>query len=213
MASQTILIVDDSRVIRMQVMDMLPKGNFEVLEAKDGVEGLELIRQHHPNLVLLDFFMPRMNGWEVVQQMQQHSDLQSIPVVMMSGRRDDVVNAVPELFEYFEFLSKPFEQTLLVKAIKSAVSKAKGRQALPIMPKVAAASSNGATTIAPAPPSTPAPPATPSPAVGGDRQDEMLLLKEQINQLHSQNARLYKELNTLKKQVAQIAAVLRQKVT
>ncbi|MBF2080297.1 MAG: response regulator, partial [Synechococcales cyanobacterium T60_A2020_003] len=61
MANQKILIVDDSKVIRMQVQEMLPKSNVEILEAKDGVEGMELVQQNHPNLILLDFFMPRMN--------------------------------------------------------------------------------------------------------------------------------------------------------
>jgi CheY-like chemotaxis protein len=55
MASQKVLIVDDGKTIRMQVREMLPKGTFEVLEAKDGLEGLNLIRQERPNLILLDF--------------------------------------------------------------------------------------------------------------------------------------------------------------
>jgi len=126
MAGQKILIADDSRVIRMQVQDMLPKGNFQILEAKDGVEGLEVVSEQHPHLVVLDFFMPRMNGWEVVQKMQEHDELCSIPVVMMSGRREDVVASVPELFDYFEFLSKPFDPPQLMKAIRSAMTKAKG---------------------------------------------------------------------------------------
>jgi CheY-like chemotaxis protein len=101
MPSQKILIVDDSKTIRMQVKDMLPKGNFEVLEAADGLEGLDVITQERPNLILLDFFMPRMNGWEVVQKLHDHPKLHVIPVVMMSGRREDVEKTVPELFTYF----------------------------------------------------------------------------------------------------------------
>jgi two-component system response regulator len=127
MAIQKILIVDDSKTIRTQIKEMLPKGNFEVLEAGDGVAGFDSICQHRPNLVLLDFFMPRMNGWEVVLKIQTFPKLQSIPIVMMSGRREDVEKAVPELFEYFEFLNKPFDQQLLLSAIKSATEKAKYR--------------------------------------------------------------------------------------
>ena len=131
MASQKVLIVDDSKTIRMQVKDMLPSGRFEILEAQDGLEGLDLIRQQQPSLVLLDCFMPRMNGWEVVQKIQAHPQLQTIPIVMMSGRKEDVEQTAPELFQYFEFVSKPFEQRMLMEAIKSAMTKAKSRQSAP----------------------------------------------------------------------------------
>jgi len=67
-ASHKILVIDDSRVIRMRVRDMLPQGNFDVIEAKDGVEGMEAIRGQRPNLIMLDFLLPRMSGWEVFQE-------------------------------------------------------------------------------------------------------------------------------------------------
>ncbi|WP_225931295.1 PleD family two-component system response regulator [Leptolyngbya sp. 7M] len=84
MASQKILVIDDSRVIRNMVRDMLPKGNFQVLEAKDGVEGINCIRQERPNLIMLDFLLPRMSGWEVFQQIQSQADLQKIPLERIS---------------------------------------------------------------------------------------------------------------------------------
>lgn len=125
MASHKILVIDDSRVIRNMVRDMLPKGNFQVLEAKDGVEGLNCIRQERPNLIMLDFLLPRMSGWEVFQQIQTHTELQTIPLVLMSGRREEVAEKISEPFEYFEFIEKPFEQKELIEAIKSAMAKAR----------------------------------------------------------------------------------------
>lgn len=125
MANHKILVIDDSRVIRNMVRDMLPKGNFEVLEAKDGIEGLNSIRQERPNLIMLDFLLPRMSGWEVFQQIQEQQDLQRIPLVLMSGRREEVTEKISEPFEYFEFIEKPFEQKELIEAIKSAMAKAK----------------------------------------------------------------------------------------
>lgn len=125
MASHKILVIDDSRVIRNMVRDMLPKGNFQVLEAKDGVEGLNCIRQERPNLIMLDFLLPRMSGWEVFQQIQTQPDLQSIPLVLMSGRREEVTEKIPEPFEYFEFVEKPFEQKDLIEAIKAAMAKSR----------------------------------------------------------------------------------------
>lgn len=124
MASHKILVIDDSRVIRNMVRDMLPKGNFLVLEAKDGVEGLNTINQERPNLIMLDFLLPRMSGWEVFQKIQAQVELRA-PLVLMSGRKEEVTEKIPEPFEYFEFIEKPFEQKELVEAIKSAMAKFK----------------------------------------------------------------------------------------
>lgn len=125
MSSHKILVIDDSKVIRMHVKDMLPAGNFEVVEAKDGVEGYNLIRSEHPYLIMLDFFLPKMSGWEVYQEIQKEQQLKSIPLVLMSGRKEEVVEKIPEPFEYFAFIEKPFDQKQLVTAIKEAMTKAK----------------------------------------------------------------------------------------
>lgn len=207
MENQKILIVDDSKTIRMQIKDMLPKGNFEIIEAKDGEEGLEMIQQERPNLVLLDFFMPRMNGWEVVQRVQTFPKLQMIPIVMMSGRREDVEKAVPELFNYFEFVSKPFEQTLLLKAIKSATIKAKQRYQVFQHTKLTVPvdqHSQGESEI--------------SEPLSSDRngtqpeQDVIQVLKDEVEKLKHENIKLRTEVTGLKKQVSQILLVLKQKL-
>jgi DNA-binding response OmpR family regulator len=126
-ASHKVLVIDDSAVIRNMVRDMLPKGNFEVLEAKDGVQGITLVQQERPTLIMLDFLLPRMSGWEVFQKIQEQPELQSIPLVLMSGRKEEVTEKIREPFEYFEFVQKPFDQRQLIEAIKLAMSKAKRR--------------------------------------------------------------------------------------
>lgn len=144
MASNKILVIDDSRVIRVRVKEMLPPGNFEVLEAKDGLEGINLIHQEKPNLIMLDFLLPKLSGWEVYQQIQQNADLQKIPLVLMSGRKEEVLEKLPEPFEYFEFIPKPFEQKDLLGAIKSAMAKAR-------LPRKGAAATQNPATVATAP--------------------------------------------------------------
>lgn len=125
MANSKILVIDDSRVIRKTVKDMLPEGDFDVIEAKDGVEGINLVKEHLPSLIMLDFILPKMSGWEVFQQIQSHPELQKIPLVLMSGRREEVTNKIAEPFEYFEFVEKPFDRISLAQAIKDAMAKAK----------------------------------------------------------------------------------------
>ncbi len=138
MSTHKILVIDDSKVIRNTVREMLPKGNFEVLEAKDGVEGLNLIRQEHPNLIMLDFLLPKMSGWDVYQQIQSQTDLQRIPLVLMSGRKEEVTEKIPEPFSRFAFIEKPFEAKDLVDAIKMAMDIARKLPAPVAQPEVAA---------------------------------------------------------------------------
>lgn len=125
MSTQKILVIDDSKVIRMRVRDMLPEGDYQVLEAKDGQEGLNLIRQENPNLIMLDFLLPKVSGWEVFQELERRQDLGRVPLVVMSGRREEVTEKLQEPFELFEFIEKPFEKEDLDEAIKKAFAKAR----------------------------------------------------------------------------------------
>ena len=125
MSTHKILVIDDSKVIRMRVKDMLPEGNFDVIEAKDGLEGFNLIRTENPNLIMLDFLLPKMSGWEVYQEIQKQQKYRSIPLVLMSGRKEEVTDKLPEPFEYFAFVEKPFDREQLVDAIRDSMVKAK----------------------------------------------------------------------------------------
>ncbi|MEM6449798.1 MAG: response regulator [Cyanobacteria bacterium P01_D01_bin.105] len=140
-----ILVIDDSRVIRARVRDMLPKGNFEVIEAKDGVEGIDAIREQKPNLIMLDFLLPRMSGYEVYQEIQAKSEFQKIPLVMMSGRREELTEKIQEPFEFFEFIEKPFEKKELIGAIKGAMAKARKARPKSATPVDAAGAASAST--------------------------------------------------------------------
>ena len=185
MASHKVLVIDDSAVIRNMVRDMLPKGNFEVLEAKDGVQGINLVRQERPTLIMLDFLLPRMSGWEVFQQIQAQADLQSIPLVLMSGRKEEVTEKIKEPFEYFEFVQKPFDQKQLIEAIKLSMAKAKRR---PVV-AVSAVSAVSAPTVTGA-------------AVGGG---DLTALTAKVTKLQA-------EVDALRKQQAQILAFIKAKL-
>lgn len=145
MAGHKILVIDDSKVIRVRVKEMLPQGNFNVLEAKDGQEGLKFIVKERPNLIMLDFLLPKVTGWEVFQKIQSNEKLKKIPLVLMSGRKEEVAEKIPEPFEkhYFAFLEKPFEKKELTAAIQLAFKLAKDRPAEDTAEKVEASSGSG----------------------------------------------------------------------
>lgn len=125
MSSHRVLVIDDSMVIRRTVKDMLPDGKFEVVEAKDGAQGLELIHTCNPNLIMLDFFLPKKSGYEVFQEIQNDPRLKAIPLLLMSGRKDEVTDKIPEPFEFFSFLEKPFDQKQLIQGIRDSMEKSK----------------------------------------------------------------------------------------
>ncbi len=125
MATSKILVIDDSRVIRKTVRDMLPEGDFEIIEAKDGLEGIDFVEKEHPSLIMLDFILPKMSGWDVFQQIQAHPEYQKIPLVLMSGKKEEVTSKISEPFEYFEFIEKPFDRVILADAIRVAMTKAR----------------------------------------------------------------------------------------
>ncbi len=185
MASHKILVIDDSKVIRVRVREMLPPGNFEVLEAKDGIEGLNLIRQERPNLIMLDFLLPKMSGWEVFQQIQTNSDLQTIPLVLMSGRKEELTEKITEPFEYFAFVEKPFEKKQLVDAIKEAMIKAKKPRPEIQQPVVAISPSSSDSTSASA---------------------------AEIAALNAKVAKMQSEIDALKKQLTQVVTIIKQKL-
>ena len=187
MASNKILVIDDTTVVRVKVREMLPPGNFEVLEAKDGLEGLNFIRQEKLSLIMLDFLLPKMSGWEVFQQIQAHPDLRKIPLVLMSGRKEEVTEKIPEPFEYFEFLGKPFDQKQLIASIKLAMTKAK-------QPRHDAAQ---IASIA---------------AKNGAAPSGTALSSAELNALNDKVIKMQAEIDGLKKQLTQVVTFIKQKI-
>jgi CheY-like chemotaxis protein len=221
-ASNKILVIDDTTVVRVKVREMLPPGNFEVLEAKDGLEGLNFILQEKLSLIMLDFLLPKMSGWEVFQKVQADPELRKIPLVIMSGRKEEVTEKITEPFEYFEFLGKPFDQKQLISAIKLAMTKAK--QPRPELVAVGAgvavkSSTATASSVATATMSTVASNAASSiatvamptaasnadPSTGGVSNAEINALNEKIVKMQA-------EIDGLKKQLTQVVTFIKQKI-
>ncbi|NJK47284.1 response regulator [Candidatus Gracilibacteria bacterium] len=186
MSTHKVLVIDDSKVIRMRVKDMLPPNTFDVIEAKDGLEGYNLIRSENPNLIMLDFLLPKMSGWEVYQELQKEYQLKSIPLVLMSGRKEEVMEKIPEPFEYFSFVEKPFDQKQLVDAIRDAMVKAKKH---PRPTELMAAANNASTTIP------------------GSSD-----LAAEVQALNAKVAQMQNEIDGLKKQLSQLIVFIKQKM-
>jgi two-component system, cell cycle response regulator len=107
--SGRVLVVDDSTVVRMVLRRDLEAHGWEVAEAHDGVEALELCRAQPPDILLLDVEMPRLNGYQVLAALRQDAELAEIPVIFLTARStsDHVAEGLRRGAE--DYLRKPFE--------------------------------------------------------------------------------------------------------
>lgn len=83
--NRKILMIEDERIIVELLKRKLEKEGYQVSVGRDGVEGLERMRENKPDLVLLDIIMPRMGGLEVMEKMREEDGLKDIPVVVISN--------------------------------------------------------------------------------------------------------------------------------
>jgi len=83
--SKKILIIEDDEDLRFLTSDMLKKEGFEVIEAEDGIIGLSLAQEEHPDLVLLDLEIPGMDGMNVLEKLKEKKETALTPVIIFSN--------------------------------------------------------------------------------------------------------------------------------
>lgn len=88
--AETILIVDDHRDFVFATKLFLESQGYEVLEAYDGMEGLEVVEEQLPDLIILDVMMPRLDGWATLQRLQGKEETAKIPVLMLTALKEPV---------------------------------------------------------------------------------------------------------------------------
>jgi CheY-like chemotaxis protein len=81
----TILVIEDSRFMRILMERTLTKAGYKAMGAGDGNEGLRLAKEVHPDLILLDMMLPGLDGTTVLRELKQAADTQAIPVIVLSG--------------------------------------------------------------------------------------------------------------------------------
>ncbi len=112
-----ILVVDDESRMRKLVKDFLVRENYEVLEAGDGEEALDIFYQEKEiALLILDVMMPKRNGWEVCREIRQNSN---VPIIMLTakGEESDELNGFELGVD--EYISKPFSPKILVARVQA----------------------------------------------------------------------------------------------
>ena len=114
-----ILIADDDPEILTMLGIRLSKKGYQVLEAVDGNQTLNLAHKHHPDLVLLDVMMPGKNGWEVAKELRSDDELKNIGIVMLTAIGEKVNELTSPLYGADAYVDKPFDFNDLEKKIKT----------------------------------------------------------------------------------------------
>lgn len=122
----TILLIDDSRFMRTANERALSRAGYKVLGADDGQKGLELAKQHRPDLILLDMLLPKLAGTEVLRRLKSDPETSSIPVIVLTSlsekNKEKLVGAgALDLLEKNDALAR--DSALLVKAVGKAVGR------------------------------------------------------------------------------------------
>ena len=81
----TILVVEDSMLLRVANQRILTRAGHTVLSARDGEEALHLVREHHPDMVILDLMLPKLGGEQVLQALRKNPTTAHIPVIVLSS--------------------------------------------------------------------------------------------------------------------------------
>lgn len=116
MEKKKILVVDDEMRMRKIVMDFLQREGYDVFEADDGVEAMERFELDHPDLIILDVMMPRMNGWQVCSEIRKIS---KVPIIMLTARSEEMDELTGFELGADEYIAKPFSPRILVARVNA----------------------------------------------------------------------------------------------
>lgn len=118
MANKTILIVDDEIKIRILLRDFLERDGYTVVEAKDGIEALDLFEQSKTliDMILLDVMLPNIDGWTVCREVKKTSD---VPILMLTARSEDFDEVHGFEIGADDYIRKPIKPSALMARINS----------------------------------------------------------------------------------------------
>lgn len=122
----SVLLVDDDRALRKLIRAYLQEEGIGVLECSSGEEAVELAREHHPSLVLLDVRLPGIDGFEVLRRFEAAG--LALPVIMLTSLSEEVDQLVGFRLGAVDYVTKPVSPKLLAAKIKAFVTRVAGHE-------------------------------------------------------------------------------------
>jgi chemosensory pili system protein ChpA (sensor histidine kinase/response regulator) len=123
-----VLVVDDSLSVRRVVSNLIQKTGWNPIQAKDGLEALEVLRrlERRPDVILLDVEMPRMDGYEFAAAIRGSNTFKQIPIIMLTSRAGDKHRNKAMAAGVNGYLVKPYQDDNLVGLVKEWVARSRG---------------------------------------------------------------------------------------
>ena len=120
---KTILIADDEEDLRTLVEITLEDPQYRIVTADDGERALECIHRDLPDVVILDWMMPKLSGVEVLKKLRQDPRTSTMPVVLLTARDDLANQDEVRTLAVFAYLVKPFSPLELLKKVQEALAR------------------------------------------------------------------------------------------
>ncbi|HEY6041166.1 MAG TPA: response regulator transcription factor [Anaerolineae bacterium] len=117
----TILVIDDDKALLRLVQEALTKAGFHIVTASNGIDGLQEVYAHQPDLIILDVMMPRMDGWETVTRLRQIS---RVPVIMLTAKDSEADKLRGFKLGVDDYVTKPFSFAELAARAKAVLGRA-----------------------------------------------------------------------------------------
>ena len=133
---EKILIVDDEKDIVKMLDYNLKKEGFRTLSAHDGEDALDLASRERPDLIVLDLMLPGMDGLEVCKALKKESKLASIPVIMLTAKKQETDKVVGLELGADDYVTKPFSPRELIARIKAVLRRSQEKEKLPVLLKI-----------------------------------------------------------------------------
>ena len=123
---KTVLLVEDNEDNLVVYRTILEHVGYEVIEARDGEEGVNRARSEHPDIILMDISIPKMDGWEATERLKADSDTAEIPIIALTAHALEEDRAKAMRAGCDGYLAKPVEPRRVVQEVEKFIGPAKG---------------------------------------------------------------------------------------
>lgn len=123
MAGEKILNIDDSPTVQRLIEMILSSQGYEVVLASDGEEGIAKAKSERPDLILVDFVMPKMNGYQVCKTLKDDPEFRTTPIILVTSKGDKVGSKFVDVLGISEYFTKPFQPEELLAKIREVLDK------------------------------------------------------------------------------------------
>jgi CheY-like chemotaxis protein len=129
MAGEKILNIDDSPTVQRLIEMILSAQGYQVVLAQDGEAGIAMAKAEKPAVILVDFVMPKMNGFQVCKALKEDPEFKNTPIILVTSKGDTVGSKFVDVLGITEYFTKPFQPEELLAKIREVIDKSQAAAA------------------------------------------------------------------------------------